>query len=166
MIFPLCSMVAHGAESGDLYLRFHRADSTLTQAEVRTLYLDYAHTDAYRQSLVPLPLDLGEAVKQRPLSLQVLYDVAIARKREGNEPEMQRLAEQLWMLGSMLHDFYTGDSDSPIPILYREDEHFYLHNWENIDAIVSEERSGRYDLIECTMPPDWTYTFHFQTFDP
>ena len=150
------------AENNNLMQRFIRVDTTLTVAELRTLYLSYSLSAAYKTSVAQLPNDPLLAVEQRPLSLQALFDAAIAMKHKGKKKLMARYARQMWMLGEMLHNEYAGNAEDPYPLLYREDESIILYNWEHIDSIVKVTVKPDYDVVECALPPDWIDYYYFR----
>lgn len=163
LVFILIAGSAHAsAMNDDLMRRFEKVDTMLTNEELQELYLSYSKTQNYEASLDSLPPDPLLAVAQRPLSLQALYDAAIFMKRKGKNKRMAHYARQLWMLGEMIHNSFTGNADDPYPLLYREDESLMLYNWEFIDSIVEVKQQPQYDVVECTLPPDWINSYYFR----
>ena len=157
LVFFLIAGSAHAsAMNDDLMRRFEKVDTMLTNEELQELYLSYSKTQD------SLPSDPLLAVAQRPLSLQALYDAAIFMKRKGKNKRMAHYARQMWMLGEMIHNSFTGNADDPYPLLYREDESLILYNWEHIDSIVEVKPQPQYDVVECTLPPDWIDFYYFR----
>lgn len=150
------------AMNDDLMRRFEKVDTMLTNEELQELYLSYSKTQDYEASLDSLPSDPLLAVAQRPLSLQALYDAAFFMKRKGKNKRMAHYARQMWMLGEMIHNSFTGNAGDPYLLLYREDESLMLYNWEFIDSIVEVKPQPQYDVVECTLPPDWINSYYFR----
>lgn len=154
--------IAASAQEDRLMCRFCKVDTTLTNAELHTLYLAYSKTEAYAASLGSLPSDPLQAVAKRPLSLQALFNAAVEMKHKGKKRRMARFARQMWMLGEMICNEFTGDASCPYRLLYREDECLVLYNWRHIDSIVQVTQKPEYDIVECALPPDWLDYYYFK----